>query len=147
MTKNGINGNGEGWTSWTLERAKPSMILFIECLRDKGNVRSSCEAAGLPRSTAYYWRERFATFRNEWNDAMEDACDILEGEAWRRGIEEDSDRLLMFLLKAHRREVFGDHTRLEHQGEVKTVVQVIGGVDFAQVLPPMPQVPDEDVDA
>lgn len=35
---------------------------------------------------------------------------------------------------------------LEHQGEVKTVVQVIGGVDFAQALPPMPETPDEDED-
>ena len=146
MTRNGLNGNGEGWTSWTLERARPSMILFIERLRDSGNVRASCEAAGLPRSTAYYWRERFVTFRNEWNDAMEDACDILEATAWDRSISGGSDRLLMFLLKAHRREVFGD--RIEHQGEiVKTVVQVIGGVDFAQVLPPMPEAPDEDKDA
>lgn len=113
MTRNGINGNGEGWTSWTLERARPSMILFIERLRDSGNVRASCEAAGLPRSTAYYWRERFVTFRNEWDDAMEDACDILEATAWKRAVKEGSDRLLMFLLKAHRREKYSDRTDLK----------------------------------
>lgn len=116
MTRNGIIGNSEGWTSWTLERARPSMIAFIERLRDSGNVRASCEAAGLPRSTAYYWRDRFTTFRNEWDDAMEDACDILEATAWHRAIKEGSDRLLMFLLKAHRREKYSDRTEIQHSG-------------------------------
>ena len=134
MTRNGINGNGEGWTSWTLERARPSMILFIERLRDSGNVRMSCEASGLPRSTAYYWRDRFVTFRNEWDDAMEDACDILEATAWQRAVKEGSDRLLMFLLKAHRREKYSD--RVEVQSEVQSVVRIVGGVDLSKVLLP-----------
>ena len=92
------------------------MIVFIEKLRDSGNVRMSCEASGLPRSTAYYWRERFVTFRNEWDDAMEDACDILEATAWKRAVKEGSDRLLMFLLKAHRREKYSERAEIKHTG-------------------------------
>ena len=130
-------------TNGTLASNRVAMERFIERFRDSGNVRAACDAAGVSRTTAYRWRDRFATFRAEWDEAKEDACDILEKTAWDRSISGGSDRLLMFLLKAHRREVFGD--RIEHQGEiVKTVVQVIGGVDFAQVLPPMPEASDED---
>ena len=44
--------------------------------------------------------------------ALEDSCDVLEAEARRRGMSV-SDRLLMFLLKAHRPEVFGDKQKVD----------------------------------
>lgn len=110
-------GNGNGWTSWTLERAQPTMDAFIARLRDSGNVRAACQAADLPRSTAYHWRNKFKTFSDRWDDAMEDACDVLELEAWRRAMKENSDRLLMFLLKAHRPEKFKNRTQTELTGE------------------------------
>ena len=47
---------------------------------------------------------------------MEDACDILEATAGRRAVKEGSDRLLMFLLKAHRREKYSDRTEIQHSG-------------------------------
>ena len=78
----------------------------------QGNVRASCLAAGIARKTAYVWRDRWATFAAEWDEALEDACDVLEAEARRRGMS-ISDRLLMFLLKAHRPEVFGDKAQVD----------------------------------
>ncbi|NIV30648.1 MAG: hypothetical protein GWN58_14455, partial [Anaerolineae bacterium] len=82
------------------------------------------------RSTAYRWRDRWSTFAAEWDEALEDACDLLEAEAWERAIEKGSDRLLMFLLKAHRRDKYGDRVRQEVSGPdggpvpVKTYVTV-----------------------
>ncbi len=105
-----------GWTDWTLTRASDSIEAFLEKLRNTGNVRLSCEAAGIPRSTAYYWRDKFSTFAEAWDEALEDACDKLEAEAWRRAIEEGSDRLLMFLLKAHRSEMYNPVQRQEITG-------------------------------
>lgn len=100
MSENGANG--------TLTKNRAAMDLFIERLRSSGNVRAACGAAGVPRRTVYRWRKRFATFREEWDEALEDACDILEMEAWNRALKKKSDRLLMFLLKAHRRHLYGD---------------------------------------
>ncbi len=89
-------------TNDTLASNRKAMERFLEKLRNSGNVRLSCRAAGVPRRTVYRWRKRFSTFQGEWEEALEDACDILEGEAWKRAVEDKSDRLLMFLLKAHR---------------------------------------------
>ena len=111
MTTNGA-GEGNNWTSWTLARARPRMDLFLNRLKSSGNIRASCEAAGIPRRTAYNWRGKWSTFSAEWDDALNDALDILEGKAWERAAQH-SDRLLMFLLKAHRRDVYGDKQELD----------------------------------
>ena len=111
MTENNNCTNG------TLTSNREAMDRFLECLRDSGNIRASAKAAGIPRRTAYNWRERFVTFRNEWDDAVEDACDILEETAWRRAVKESSDRLLMFLLKAHRPDRFKERSQVEHSGQ------------------------------
>ena len=109
----GTNGNG---TNGTLTANRPAMARFLKRLRNTGNVRLSCEAADVPRSTVYRWRDKWTTFADEWDEALEDACDLLEEEAWRRAIDKGSDRLLMFLLKAHRRDKFGDTVRQEVSG-------------------------------
>ena len=110
------NGNGNNCTNWTLAEDKPAMVRFLDKLRASGNVRASCDAADVPRSTVYYWHDKFVWFSKAWKDAKADACDILEAEAWRRAMKEDSDRLLMFLLKAHRRDVYGDVIEQKHSG-------------------------------
>ena len=103
-------------TDWTLTRARPKIDAFIDKLRNSGNVRLSCNAAGVNRSTAYNWRDKWATFAAEWDEALEDACDILEAEAWKRAVNDKSDRLLMFLLKAHRPDKFKERTATELTG-------------------------------
>ena len=108
--------NGNGSTNGTLASNRVAIERFLAKMRDSGNVRLSCMAAGVPRRTVYNWRNKWSTFAAEWDEAKEDACDILEGEAWKRAVQGQSDRLLMFLLKAHRREVYGDMIRQELTG-------------------------------
>ena len=103
-------------TNGTLAHNRKFMDVFLEKLRDSGNVRLSCKAAGVPRRTVYNWRDKWVTFADEWDEALEDACDILEMEAWKRAVNEKSDRLLMFLLKAHRPEKFKERTATEITG-------------------------------
>ena len=109
MGENGHSGNG---TNGTLASNRPAMDRFLTKLRDCGNVRLSCEAADVPRSTVYRWRDKWATFSDEWREALDDALDMLEAEAWKRA-RRSSDRLLMFLLKAHRRELYGDKVEVD----------------------------------
>ncbi len=104
--------NGDG-TYGTLASNRAAMDRFLDKLRDNGNVRLACKAAGVPRSTAYRWRTKFKTFADEWDEALEDACDILEGIAWKRAVSGQSDRLLMFLLKAHRPDRFASRSKQE----------------------------------
>lgn len=130
---------------------------FIAALRETGNVRRAAIAAGVGRTTVYRERKKAKRFREAWDEAMQEATDLLEEEARRRAVEglvrykfhqgapvlhpvtneayyelEYSDTLLIFLLKAHRPEMFRE--RYEHtiQGGDKPVEHRF--VDFEKAL-------------
>jgi len=86
---------------------------FFATLRNSANVRVSCEKAGIARKTAYQWRKRDKDFAKQWQDALDDAIELLEDIARKRA-EKSSDVLIMFLLKAHRPEKYRE--RYEHTG-------------------------------
>ena len=107
---------------------------FLAALADTGNVRAACTAAEIGHSTVYDRRKAVDRFADAWDDAMEQAADMLEAEALRRaahGVKEPvyykgkvvghvlkySDVLLIFLLKAARPAKFRDHYRVEHTGK------------------------------
>ena len=105
---------------------------FIERLKATGNVTLAAAGAGVTRQHAHRTRNRNRAFRRSWEDALEQAMDLLEGEARRRatGIKRDvwyggekvgtesvySDTLVIFLLKAHRPAKFRDNVKVEHSG-------------------------------
>ena len=83
-------------------------------------------AAGVSRQTPYQVREREPDFAKQWDDALEEAYDKLEAEAWRRGVEgvsepvffmglevatvrKYSDSLLASLLQANRAKFRNKH--------------------------------------
>jgi hypothetical protein len=86
--------------------------VFLKTLAIDGNVRAACKAAGVARAVAYRARDEHPDFAAAWDDALADALDLLEQEAWRRA-KRLSDTLVIFLLKAHRRELYGDRVRLD----------------------------------
>ena len=81
-------------------------------------MRLACQAAGVPRQTAYDHRTSDAAFKAQWDAAVEEACDILEDVARQRAVEM-SDTLLIFLLKAHRPEKYRETVRKEHAGAIE----------------------------
>ena len=106
-------------------RAAAWMPIFLDVLRGTCNVKLSCIAAGVGRTTAYRHQSENPKFAEQWLDAIDDAVDVLEAEARRRafGVDRDvwykgkvvgqeveySDNLLMFLLKSHRPEKYRDN--------------------------------------
>jgi hypothetical protein len=104
---------------------------FLASLRRMGNVSRALKAAGVGRQTAYDHRDRDPNFARQWAEALEQAADWLEREAWRRAVKgtdrpvfqqggrvgtvrDYSDTLLIHLLKAHKPEKYRD--RVEHTG-------------------------------
>lgn len=90
---------------------------FLDLLSEGVCVSEACERAGIPRRSVYARRSSDPAFRQQWNEALEMAADILEAEADRRGRDgwsEDvyyrgqvvgtrrrySDRMLIFRLRA-----------------------------------------------
>ena len=125
----------KGRSSW-----KP---LFLDTLRGTGNVRLAASNADVARQVAYRARDSSPTFRADWDEALEEARELLEAEARRRaavGVEEPvfykgavvghirkySDNLLMFLLKAHWPDKFRENVSVDQRvsgrdgGPVKT---------------------------
>lgn len=105
---------------------------FLDVLRACGTVRRAAEAAKVDRSTAYEHRNQDEGFRRQWDEAIEDALDRLELQAYvlamgqpakeARGEEPatpavpPSERMIIFLLQSRRKQVYGNVQRLEHTG-------------------------------
>ena len=83
---------------------------FLAALRRTGNVYEACSSVGIQRTTAYAARKGQPDFARLWQIALDDAIDRLEYAAWKRATD-SSDKLLMFLLQAHRPELYAKRTR------------------------------------
>jgi hypothetical protein len=99
---------------------------FLEALRNSANVRASCRAAGIDRSTAIKARQRDAAFAAAWEEAVQDALDTLTATAWQRATTGGSDRLLEVLLRAYLPEQFGDRLRVDVTSEARRIARELG---------------------
>jgi hypothetical protein len=107
---------------------------FLDALRDGQSVTAACIDAGFGRRTAYEWREADEDFRKAWDEAVDEGTDRMEDEAYRRAVQgtskpvyqgkelvghvqEYSDTLMIFMLKARRPEKFKERVSNEHSAE------------------------------
>lgn len=92
---------------------------FIASLSGDLNVRAACAAAGISRSNAYKRRETDAEFAEAWDEAIENAVDLLEGIYFQRA-REQSDRAMEGFLRAYR-ERWRERTEVttKHSGKVE----------------------------
>jgi hypothetical protein len=66
---------------------KAKQRLFLEAYAEHANVILSAHAAGVDRTTVYKWLEHDEDFSFAFNQAKEDAKDVLRAEIYRRGKE------------------------------------------------------------
>jgi hypothetical protein len=96
---------------------------FLRVLRETGNISMAARRIGMSRRYLYQVKARDEALSQACDDAVAEAADALYGEARRRPVEgvaepliirgkvcgeirRYSDRLLEFLLKAHRPEKY-----------------------------------------
>lgn len=125
-------------------RSRPDWApAFLAELALRGNILDSCGASGVSRSNVYQRRDADPDFALAMAQALEDATDRLEREAWRRAHEglvrkqfykgdplidpetgaqyverEYSDTLMVQLLKAHKPDKYRERREVEHTGGV-----------------------------
>ena len=121
-------------------RRPKKKALFLQALTDTVNVTLSCRKAGIPRRTAYDWREADDAFARDWDEALEEGIDLLEAEVHRRafeGVERPvyykgervgewrhySDALATFLLRAHRPEKYRDAPAAKEKTKEETAYE------------------------
>lgn len=119
---------------------------FLAVLRDTGNVRAAAQAAQVDRSTPYKLRGADPAFAASWEEAMDDAADVLEAEARRRatiGVDEPvfyqgvpvgsvrrySDTLLIFLLKGARPQTYRERVAITSETEPPVRDRVVAKID------------------
>lgn len=118
---------------WTVERQRA----FIATLADTGSVREAAATAGMSVVSAYALRRApgAAGFNRAWAMALQSASQILADVAYERALYGDDDpvydeaghvvhirkkrseRLLMFLLRAHQPHIYGNRTAPPPQPE------------------------------
>ena len=67
--------------------AKLAKDRFLITLSETGNPSAACRASSLTRRQINVMRERDPAFARAYDDALDDAADLLEAEAWRRALE------------------------------------------------------------
>lgn len=144
------------------DRAK---ALFLEVFAEVGTVAGAVDElrardVRVNRRTLYEWRDRDDAFADAWDVASDAAADILEKEARRRAVDgvDDpvffegveiktrkrySDRLLEFLLKGRRPEVFGDRLNIGprsnvREGEADELLEVLKEIAARKASAPNP---------
>ncbi len=110
---------------WTIKKES----IFLEILQQTGNVTKATSKAGLDRSLVYRRRNMHPKFREKWQNAMDQALDYLEAYLWDKALGKNVDassdgqvvdeKIAIFLLKAHRPEIFGDGKK-RHDMDDKT---------------------------
>ena len=78
--------------------------LFLNCYREVGTVRGSCEAMGIDESTVYRWRDD-DSFQDKFQLAKRSFADKLENLALNRVEQQkpsDNPTLLIAMLNANR---------------------------------------------
>ena len=107
---------------------------FLEAFAEHANVLLSARAAGISRQMVYKWLEHDEAFSFAYNQAKEDAKDILRAEIYRRAVEgwdeplvsagklvgkvrKYSDTLLIFHSKMLMPE-YREKQQVEHSGSI-----------------------------
>lgn len=108
---------------WTIKKE----AIFLEVLQQTGNVTKATAKAGLDRSLVYRRRNLRPAFREKWQNAMDQALDYLEAYLWDKAMGKNAnntadgqivdEKIAIFLLKAHRPEIFGDGKKRRDTGD------------------------------
>lgn len=98
-----------------LTRAK--MDDFLTYLREMPNVSRAAKLCGFTGAGAFYEKRKVdLDFAEAWEDALQEGISGLEASAWNRA-QDKSDILAMFLLKAHKPEMYMDRKDVTSGGK------------------------------
>jgi transposase-like protein len=91
---------------------------ILEALRERPSFAAACRKARISRPTFYKWRREIPGFEERVIAARNEGLDALEDALATRGAKNDTTAAI-FLLKSHRRDVYGDKIDHTHQGRIR----------------------------
>jgi len=119
------------------EELQSHQIRFLNAYALGGSVSHACRITKIGRRSPYRWAEKLPVFAQAMQEAKELGVQRLEDWALHRATDADnpSDRLVEFLLKAHRPAVYRErvdvalHGQIEHRKRV-----VLESLDDSRVV-------------
>ena len=93
---------------------------FVAALEAQGTVLHACKAAGISRQTAYRWQREDPEFADAWDEAIENAVDVVESTVYQQAVGGNT-LAGIFYLKAHR-PIYRDRVSIDVE-QVKSEIQ------------------------
>lgn len=100
---------------------------FIETLEAQSTVLHAAKAAGISRQTAYRWRKDDPAFDSRWDEALDNAVDVVENSLYQKAVNGDTI-CMIFYLKAHR-PIYRDRLNIDIEqvrGEIEERIAQLG---------------------
>ena len=92
---------------------------FLNYLKTSGgSVAAAAQLTGINRRTAYKWRANSQRFADEWDEAIEEAMDMLEAQAYNIAYSDRDPHMIRWLLSRRRSHKWGDRQTVDHRGAV-----------------------------
>jgi hypothetical protein len=111
----------EAYRTWM--KVKGIKKAFIATFSECGNMSIACNIVGIHPMTVYGWLRTDEAFQEDYNVAVDFAISTLEMEARRRALE-GSDRLLEFLLKSLKPEVYRERYEIKQEVSADYVIDI-----------------------
>jgi hypothetical protein len=96
-------------------RTDENRTAVLATLAAGGSLTLAAQAAGMARDALWRWRTDEPEFAKACKDAEESGTDRLEDEAMRRALEQ-SDTMMIFMLKARRPDKYRERSTVETTG-------------------------------
>jgi hypothetical protein len=95
-------------------RTPEKELALIVALHERPSYLSACRKAKISRAAFYEWKQNDPDFAARIDAARNVGLDALEDALITRGLKNDTTAAI-FMLKSHRREIYGDRLNLEIQ--------------------------------
>lgn len=97
-------------------RTPEKEIALVAALHERPSYLSACRKARISRAAFYDWKRDDPEFSERIEAARGIGLDALEDALITRGLKNDTTAAI-FMLKSHRREIYGDKVTNEHTGK------------------------------
>jgi hypothetical protein len=101
---------------------------FLKTLAKTPSVTHACLAANVNRTTAYEHRNANKDFARKWQEALDASIDKVELRLFQLATEGEP-RLIEFLLRCHRPEIYRERTEVGIVGGVALVPMKMPGAE------------------
>lgn len=103
------------WRVMETIRTPEKEIALTNALHARPSIAAACRKARISRNAYYEWIAADNGFKARMKVARDIGLDALEDALIDRGLKNDTTAAI-FMLKSHRREIYGDRVTNEHEG-------------------------------